>query len=198
MAIVLRQFDIRSTNPSAICVILGSRATGKTTLIPMTIPQSLCANIDYIFLFRDGCCQKGVYERHAHMFPSQQVFDNTMNECTSDHGCLVISNSTHGNRLEDNVFWYKAPFANENDIKSTCKRVRAGLVTRHKVLENELKAALASPPEAGGMINVTHLFYDCVGPFARPADGFSMDKTKVVAERFDELMREGVIRTREF
>jgi hypothetical protein len=86
------------------------------------------------------------------------------------------------------------------------KRVRAGLVTRHKVLEKELEAALEEPPEADGMINVMHLFYDCVGPFERPADGgakpqakrFSSDKTVVVAARFDELMREGVIRTRSF
>jgi hypothetical protein len=78
------------------------------------------------------------------------------------------------------------------------KRVRAGPATRHKVLEKELTAALAIPPEAGGMINVMHLFYDCIGPYKRPVDGFAVDETAVIAERFDELMREGVIRTRDF
>jgi hypothetical protein len=78
------------------------------------------------------------------------------------------------------------------------KRVRVGRATRHEVLEKELRAALSGPPKADGMINVMHLFYDCMGPFKRPTDGFAVDETAVVAERFDELMREGVIRTRDF
>jgi hypothetical protein len=83
---------------------------------PMTIPKSLCAIIDYIFLFRDGSCRKRVYESYARMFPSQAVFDDTMNEYTSDHGCLVMIKSMGGDRLEDNVFWYKASFAPIQEI----------------------------------------------------------------------------------
>jgi len=31
-----------------------------------------------------------------------------MDQCTENYECLVIDNTTKSNKLEDNVFWYKA------------------------------------------------------------------------------------------
>jgi hypothetical protein len=78
------------------------------------------------------------------------------------------------------------------------KKVRLGEKRRHALLERELKSALAHAPEGGEMVRIVHLFYTCEGPFATPDDGFVVEDTAVIAERFDELMREGVIRTVDF
>jgi hypothetical protein len=38
-----------------------------------------------------------------------------MNQCTEDFECLVIDNNAKSNKLEDQVFWYKA--ADRPDFK---------------------------------------------------------------------------------
>jgi hypothetical protein len=76
--------------------------------------------------------------------------------------------------------------------------VRLGEKRRHDLLERELKSALAQAPEGGEMVRIVHLFYTCEGPFEKPKDGFVVEDTAIIAERFDELMREGVIRTVDF
>jgi hypothetical protein len=78
------------------------------------------------------------------------------------------------------------------------KNVRVGEKRRHALLERELKSALAHAPEGGEMVRIVHLFYTRVGPFETPEDGFVMEDTAIVAERFDELMREGLISTVSF
>jgi hypothetical protein len=78
------------------------------------------------------------------------------------------------------------------------KKVRLGEKRRHALLERELKSAMAQAPEGGEMVRIVHLFYSREGPFEKPEDGFVVEDTAIVAERFDELMREGVIRTVDF
>jgi hypothetical protein len=78
------------------------------------------------------------------------------------------------------------------------KKVRLGEKRRHALLERELKSALAQPPEGGEMVRIVHLFYSREGSFEKPEDGFVVEDTAIIAERFDELMREGVIRTVDF
>jgi hypothetical protein len=36
-----------------------------------------------------------------------------MDQCTQNYECLVISNNTQSNKLEDIVFWYKASLHGE-------------------------------------------------------------------------------------
>ena len=42
------------------------------------------------------------------MFANFEVFNQVMNQCTENYECLVIDCKTQSNKLEDQVFWYKA------------------------------------------------------------------------------------------
>ena len=42
------------------------------------------------------------------MFPSFEIFCQVMDQCTEDYECLVIHNNAKSNKLEDQVYWYKA------------------------------------------------------------------------------------------
>ena len=74
------------------------------------IPPNLRTNIDYVFLLRENYMsnRKRLYEQYAGMFPSFDVFCQVMDQCTEDFECLVINNNAKSNKLEDQVFWYKA------------------------------------------------------------------------------------------
>jgi hypothetical protein len=42
------------------------------------------------------------------MFPTFEMFCQFMDQCTENFECLVICNGVQSNKLEDQVFWYKA------------------------------------------------------------------------------------------
>jgi hypothetical protein len=42
------------------------------------------------------------------MFPSFEVFCQVMDQCTENYECLVVNNNAKSNKIEDQVFWYKA------------------------------------------------------------------------------------------
>ena len=42
------------------------------------------------------------------MFPDYDSFSQVMNQCTENYECLVIDNTTKSNKLEDQVYWFKA------------------------------------------------------------------------------------------
>ena len=42
------------------------------------------------------------------MFPSFEVFCQVMDQCTENFECLVVHNNAKSNKLEDQVYWYKA------------------------------------------------------------------------------------------
>ena len=74
------------------------------------IPPSLRTNIDYIFLLKEPIHsnKKRLYEHYAGMFPTFDMFSQVMDRCTENFECLVIDNTTRSNKIEDQVFWYKA------------------------------------------------------------------------------------------
>ena len=74
------------------------------------IPPNLRTNIDYVFLLRENIVRnrKQLYEQYAGMFPSFDIFCQVMDQCTENYECLVIHNNAKSNRLQDQVFWYKA------------------------------------------------------------------------------------------
>ena len=81
-----------------------------TMQYPLGIPPSLRTNIDYVFILRENLVsnRKRIYENYAGMFPSFDVFCQVMDQCTENFECLVINNNAKSNRLEDQVFWFKA------------------------------------------------------------------------------------------
>ena len=74
------------------------------------IPPNLRTNIDYVFILRENYVsnRKRLYEHYAGMFPSFEIFAQVMDQCTENYECLVINNNAKSNKLEDQVFWYKA------------------------------------------------------------------------------------------
>ena len=74
------------------------------------IPPNLRTNIDYVFILRENYVsnRKKLYEHYAGMFPTFEIFCQVMDQCTEEYTCLVIHNNAKSNKLEDQVFWYKA------------------------------------------------------------------------------------------
>jgi len=81
------------------------------------IPPNLRTNVDYIFICKEPKLgnQKRLYEHYAGMFPTFDMFRAVLNQCTKDYGCLVINNSSVSDKLEDQVFWYKADVSTKPD-----------------------------------------------------------------------------------
>ena len=75
----------------------------------MGIPPNLRTNVDYIFICKEPKItnQKRLYEHYAGMFPTFAMFRAVLKQCTRNHGCLVIDNSSTSDKLEDQVFWYR-------------------------------------------------------------------------------------------
>jgi hypothetical protein len=74
------------------------------------VPPSLRTNIDFVFILRENYVsnRRKLYEHYAGMFPTFEIFCQVMDQCTEDFNCLVIHNNAKSNKLEDQVFWYKA------------------------------------------------------------------------------------------
>ena len=81
-----------------------------TMQYPLGVPPNLRTNIDYVFILREPYIanRKRIYENFAGMFPTFESFCQVMDQCTENYECLVINNNSKSNRLEDQIFWYKA------------------------------------------------------------------------------------------
>lgn len=81
-----------------------------TAQYPLGIPPTLRTNIDYVFIFREPVAknQERLYDAYAGCFPNLESFKQTLLQTTNDYECMVIDNKTQSNKLEDQVFWYKA------------------------------------------------------------------------------------------
>jgi len=81
-----------------------------TMQYPLGIPPNLRTNIDYVFILREPYInnRKRIWENYAGMFPTMESFCQVMDQCTENFECLVINNNAKSNKLQDQIFWYKA------------------------------------------------------------------------------------------
>jgi hypothetical protein len=81
-----------------------------TMQFPLGMPPSLRLQVDFVFILRDNIIQnrKKTYESFAGMFKTFDMFCEVMDQCTENYECLVIDISAKSNKLEDQVFWYRA------------------------------------------------------------------------------------------
>jgi hypothetical protein len=88
-----------------------------TMQYPLGIPPTLRTNVDYVFILREPYIanRKRIYENYAGMFPTLESFCQVMDQCTENYECLVINNNVKSNKLQDQIFWYKAE--NHKDFK---------------------------------------------------------------------------------
>ena len=86
-----------------------------TMQYPLGIPPTLRTNIDYVFILRENYIanRRRIYENYAGMFPTFESFSQVMDQCTENYECLVINNNVKSNKLQDQVFWYKADSHND-------------------------------------------------------------------------------------
>ena len=81
-----------------------------TMQYPLGIPPNLRTNIDYVFILREPYIanRKRIWENYAGMVPTFESFCQVMDQCTENFECLVIDNNAKSNKLQDQIFWYKA------------------------------------------------------------------------------------------
>lgn len=95
-------------------VFMNGRHIDLMTIITMQYPLGITPNlrtqVDFIFLLRETITKNRriIYENYAGMFPTFDMFCQFMDQCTEDYNCIVICNGIQSNKLEDQVFWYKA------------------------------------------------------------------------------------------
>lgn len=97
-----------------ISIFLNGRHYKMLFLITMQyalgIPPSLRTNLDYVFILRENNMsnRRRIYENYAGMIPSWDMFNQIMDQCTENYECLVLKVNAQSNKLEDQIFWYKA------------------------------------------------------------------------------------------
>jgi hypothetical protein len=95
-------------------VFMNGRHIDLMTIItmqyPLGITPNLRTNVDFVFILRENILgnRRRIYENYAGMFPTFEMFCSFMDQCTENYECLVICNNVSSNKLEDQVFWYKA------------------------------------------------------------------------------------------
>ena len=95
-------------------VFMNGRHIDMMTIItmqyPLGITPNLRTNVDFVFILRENILgnRRRIYENYAGMFPTFEMFCTFMDQCTENYECLVICNNVSSNKLEDQVFWYKA------------------------------------------------------------------------------------------
>jgi KaiC/GvpD/RAD55 family RecA-like ATPase len=95
-------------------VFMNGRHIDLMTIItmqyPLGITPNLRTNVDFVFILRENILgnRRRIYENYAGMFPTFEMFCSFMDQCTENYECMVICNNVSSNKLEDQVFWYKA------------------------------------------------------------------------------------------
>jgi hypothetical protein len=81
-----------------------------TMQFPLGIPPVLRSNVDFVFILRETITsnRKRIHDHWAGMFPSYNFFSDVMDQCTENFECLVIDNTVKSNKIQDQVYWYKA------------------------------------------------------------------------------------------
>ena len=81
-----------------------------TMQYPLGILPDLRTNIDFTFIFRENIMSNRlrIYEHYCGVFNTFEIFCSTLDQCTENYECLVVDNNVKSNKIEDQVFWYKA------------------------------------------------------------------------------------------
>ena len=86
-----------------------------TMQYPLGLPPVLRTNVDYVFILREPYIsnRRRIFDNYGAAFPSLEFFCQIMDQCTENFECLVINNNTRSNRLEEQIYWYKAEMRGE-------------------------------------------------------------------------------------
>jgi GTPase SAR1 family protein len=90
----------------------------------LDIKPDIRVNINGVFILRESRIdiRKKLYENYGGCIPTFDMFCQIMDALTSDYTALYINNMSTSNKIEDNVFYYKAdPSKIPKDWKFGCK-----------------------------------------------------------------------------
>ena len=120
-------------DPYMQCLFVNSRCLKisfiMTQSFPINMSTMMHTNIDYVFIMRNTSIRyrKYLYEYYGSAFPTFETFCQILNQCTEDHQCLVIHlGYSKSNKLEDQVFWYKAATGSSSSEKHLGKNIVDG------------------------------------------------------------------------
>ena len=76
----------------------------------MDMGPDLRSNTDYVFCLRENIIEnrQRLYKYFFGMFGTYDEFARVMDNCTENHECIVLDNTSGSNKVEECVFWYKA------------------------------------------------------------------------------------------
>lgn len=118
----------------------------------MDLSPDLRANVDYVFVMREPVIKnrQRLYENFFGIFPTFNIFQQVFDSCTENYECLVLDNTSRSNKIEDCVFYYKAPIRKGFRIGSPA------MWTYHQKLYNPkyVTAPSLKPPEKKEKIDV--------------------------------------------
>ena len=73
------------------------------------LPPALRLQTDYVFILRNNILEeRRKLHKHYCGMMDFETFESVMQSCTENYGCLVVDNLTQSNKLEDQIFYYKA------------------------------------------------------------------------------------------
>lgn len=103
-------------------IFLNGRCLNITLLLAEAspnIPPFWRDNVDYIFIFKERniSTKRKLYKDYASMFPTFEMFCEVLDQYTKDHGCLVIDNTVLNDKLEGQVYWYRADINKAKNFK---------------------------------------------------------------------------------
>jgi hypothetical protein len=77
----------------------------------MSVPISHRRNLSFLFCFRQNSAKeiKKIYDEFAGMFKKFSDFMTAMEICTADYRCMVIDCLNPSTKVQDRIFWYRAP-----------------------------------------------------------------------------------------
>ena len=102
-------------NPHFKFLFRSGRAAQLSTIFtssyPLQIPPQFLPCIDYVFILKEGNLQnrKKLWTQFGGMFDDFKVFDKIMQLCTKDYQALVIDRTKTTDKLEQKIYYYKAP-----------------------------------------------------------------------------------------
>jgi hypothetical protein len=81
-----------------------------TSQYALGLPPTIRGQLDYTFILRDNILRNRriIYENYCGFLPSFEVFCSIMDQTTNDYELLVVCGAARSNRIEDQLFWYKA------------------------------------------------------------------------------------------
>jgi hypothetical protein len=127
-----------------ICLVITAQFLGD-------LPTYFRANVDYVLTCRTPGIQdrERLWKNFFGAIPTFHMFCQIMDSCTEDYHTLVLDNTAQSNKLEDQIFWYKAPMRSPGGVNT----FRAGCKAYHTFAKRKTRRASESgeilPDELG-------------------------------------------------